>query len=119
MYNNVDTKEIRVQFSKLLQSDGCPLIVDRTAVEIALRGCALSIKFSEALLDMIEAAIHEEDANMENDGHENKNESTDEEERQDRDREKERARLASIGLLHRNLRSRTPSAKIYEWHAST
>ena len=40
VYNNVDTKEIRVQFSKLLQSDGCPLIVplDRTAVEIALRG---------------------------------------------------------------------------------
>jgi hypothetical protein len=119
VYNNVGANEIRVQFSKLLQSDGCPLIVDRAAVAIALRGGALSIKFSEAMLDIIDAAIHEDDANMENEGQEEKNESTDEEERQDRDREKERARLASIGQLHRNLRSRTPSAKMCEWHAST
>ena len=93
--------------------------MDRAAVAIALRGGALSIKFSEALLDIIDAAIHEDDANMENEEQEEKNESTDEEERQDRDREKERARLASIGQLHRNLRSRTPSAKMCEWHAST
>jgi hypothetical protein len=56
----------------------------------------LSIKFSEALLDIIDAEIHEEHANMENDGQENKNESTDEEERQDRDRENERAQYIKV-----------------------
>ena len=75
---------MHIQFGKLLQSDGYPLVVDRSTVEVALRHGAMAVKFTEALLDIVHAAIHEEKAEKETEEQENQHESTDEEERQER-----------------------------------
>ena len=54
-----------------------------------MRHGAMAVKFTEALLDIVHAAIHEEKAEKETEEQENQDESTDE----------ETPRLASIGQL--------------------
>jgi len=120
VYDNLSHEETKVQFSKLLRSGTGLISVDRRTVELCLMGGGLSIRFSEELLERLYAWIHEEHAYPEQKvaSSEEEDSDSDQEVADAQDRERERARLAAVGQLQRNLRSRKPSAKGYSWHAS-